>query len=141
MAELYIAGSFLGVLLVLVLMMWINGRRKRHSSMIRAEEASIGESDTTIIEQALASPVTWTLAFLAIILVTLGAAFAILMDLAGATETIGGLFGALFVGFIAYNVYAVARNRGHSNALSVAEAAFVLGLFAIAGVAAFLITG
>lgn len=146
MTELYIAGTLFGVLFVFVLAMWINSRRKRHSKIIRTRQPAEWHRDDakSPIERIASSPVAWTLAFFGVVAALLGATLVII---SGAVEfgdspwgIIVPLFGVLFAGFIVYNVYAIARNRGHSNALSIAQSLVILGLFAIIGVAGLLIT-
>lgn len=145
MTQLYIAGTFLGILLVLLIGMWINGRRKRHSSMIRAGHPTVGDDEETGSRYAtiIASPVTWAIGFLAVVGLVLGATFAVLSDMVAldiATWDLAlGLFGVLFLGFLSFNIFLLARNRGHSSALSIAETVAFVALITVAGVAAMLI--
>lgn len=144
MAELYIAGTFLGILLVLLITQWIKSRRKRHSSIIRAQHPDAGDHSPDAAG-ILSSPITWAVAFIALIAGALVVSYAIIGDLAGVDigtwDLIIATFGALFTGFISYNIYVVARNRGHSSALSLAHSVVVLALLASVGLAAMLIAG
>ncbi len=143
MAELYIAGTFVGALFVLILAFWINSRRTRHSKFLKSERLKQDNGLEHLVKKIVSSPVSWMVAFIAVVSVALAAAIGVLTGLlefeGGAWMAVTLIFGTLFSGFIIYNVYAVARNRGHSSALSIGESLAVLVLILFVGVAAMLI--
>lgn len=144
MPELYIAGTVIGILLIAAAGYWINKKQQRHSSRFRAETPQ-GSDEADMLVSLATSPLMWGLIFFAVLAFVAVGTLTVLFDPLGlgigATTAIGGLFGAMLVGFISYNVYAVARNRGHSNALSIAQSIGVLLLFAFATVALSLVMG
>ncbi len=144
MSELYIAGTILGVILMLGVAYWINTKQRRHSSQIRAETPQMSEAESTFAS-LVQRPIVWAGAFFAVLAAVAFGVISVLNDPSSigmsATDAIVALFGVLFVGFITYNVYAVARNRGHSSAMSIAEGIAVFVLFAFATVGITLIFG
>lgn len=146
MVELYIAGTFLGALLVLALGFWIHSRRKRHSSIIKSRYPAPDAGDGSAPDgRRLDQPLVWMVLFFAILAVVGGTVIAVLTDapLIGDSPAtvVAVVFGTLLTGFVIYNVYTVARTRGHSSALSIFESLAVLGVLAIIGVTALLILG
>lgn len=144
MAELYIAGTFVGILLLLAAGHWINRKQHRHSERLRPDTPQQSDSGDSIAE-SLNRPIVWGALFIVVLTAVGLGTITVLTDPFGLelspTTVITGLFGALFVGFISYNVYAVARNRGHSSAMSIGEALAVFALLAFAAVGALLVLG
>lgn len=147
MSMVYIAGTFLGLLLVLVIGFWINSKRPRHSSVLRAGQWTVTDDETpedSVIDRIVASPLSWVVIFLAVVGLVLGGTFVMMTDFVTLDVSdafiAGGLVGALLLGYLTYSVYALARSRGHSSALSIAESAVFLGLIAVVVIAAVLVS-
>lgn len=145
---IYLAGSLFGILLILLVARYVSGSRTRHSSQLKGSIVKGYEDEYEDPMDAVAGltghPITWVIVFFAMIAAAVGTVVIWLSEDLGLTETGPTLavlvFGTIIAGHLVYGVYLAARNRGHSNALSIAESLLVLGLIAIAAVAAVLMT-
>lgn len=144
MSMLYLVGTVVGLALVVGILAWLNRGRPRRAAAVRADDTTIDDHvSTSSVDAIIASPVAWAIGFLALVAAVLGATFALLSDTvtigAAAWDIVIGIFGALLIGFLAYNIYALARSHGHSSALSLAESIAFVAIVALVTVTATLL--
>lgn len=135
----YLVGSGLMLTIVVVLVVGIN-RQRRHAAKDLLGDAMGVDTDSDLglsLERLLASPATWVVLFLALILAGVGT---VAMVIDGADVSLAaGVLGLGLVGYLAIGSYGLARNRGHSSAMSFFESLVILGLIGVTAAVANLI--
>jgi len=138
---LYLVTSGLMLLLLILIGVWVGRQRSRDSSMLGGTFLHPAEEDADpfdAVEDIMASPITWFVAFIALVVVALGSAMLFLTETdIPASTFMWVFFGTLIValvGFLGYGTYTTARSRGHSSALSIMEGLVVIGALSILGV-------
>lgn len=146
MAITYLIGSAVAILLLVVVIVWISQTRRHSSDRIRGrffqddEEVEYGAT----ISKIISSPITWTISFVFLAIAGTGSAILYLSDATVPFDPflgVAAVIGVIVVGFLAIGIYATARNRGHSNAMSVMEALIVIGLVGIFAAVSTLVMG
>lgn len=135
----YLLWSGLMVALVVALAVAVNRRRRHVARDLLGDAMGVDTGDGPVpsAEALLSSPASWIVVFLALIL---GAVGTVSMVLGGAdVSLVGGILALGLVGYLAIGSYGLARNRGHSSAMSFFESVTLLGLLGVVSAVALLI--
>lgn len=128
----------MGLLLVAVAAAMVYGREWRRYATLGDDEDAF-----TTISKAIASPTTWILSFLLLVL-GFGGTTLLYVTSSGATQelalvALGALIGVALAFFLFMGVYRSVRGRGRSTAEAVGAGAWALGLLLVVTIAARLI--
>lgn len=130
MAVAHLVGAAIMVgLAIAVVVATMRGRRwYRYSPQTTRE---VGWSPAHAEEERrgwLSRPITWILAFFVVSVVAVAGVFLFVTGSSGGMSTaLLGAVGALLLVYLVGGVYLMARQRGHSSAMAVAESATVSG--------------
>ncbi|MFP4591218.1 MAG: hypothetical protein ACLFMX_03810 [Halobacteriales archaeon] len=129
--ESYLLWSGLMLALVVALAVGLNRRRRHAARDLLGDVMGVdaGEGSDLSVERLIGSPVAWVLVFLALVLAGVGTV-AMVLD-GAAVSLVAGVLAVGLVGYLAVGSYLLARNRGHSSAMSFFESVTLLGLLGV----------
>ncbi len=142
MVQTTLLASFLfGVLIVAGVVALLSRGRPRYAPQVVKDDGL-----ATSLETAARQPVTWTVTFVLLTLLTAGAAvlavggFEVSADIAGVATVVLALIGmVVLVGYLFYGTFVAARSRGLHSAQAFAFGSWAVGLLVLLGVAASLL--
>lgn len=129
--ESYLLWSGLMLALVVALAVGLSQLRRHAAKDLLGDVMGVdtGGEGLASFEGLLGSPAAWVVLFLAIVLAGVGTVAMVLEG--AAVSLVAGLLGLGLVGYLAVGSYLLARNRGHSSAMSFFESLTLLGLLGI----------
>lgn len=137
--ESYLLWSGLMLALVVALAVGLSQQRRHAARDLLGDVMGVdaGEGTDLSVERVLASPAAWVLVFLALVLAGVGTVAMVLEG--AAVSLVVGVLGLGVVGYLAVGSYLLARNRGHSSAMSFLQSVTLLGLLGVTAAVANLI--
>ena len=137
-----LASFLLGVLIIAGIVALLSRGRPHYTPRVVDEDDSLA----AYLGRVARRPVTWTVAFVLLTLLTAGAAvlavggFEVSAGVAGAATTVLAVVGAVvLVGYLFYGTFVAARSRGLHSAQAFAFGSWAVGLLVLLGVAASLL--